>query len=87
MVALPLTLRVPFRSTLSLISTSPELESRINLLVVVVTVLPSILTLSISALPLTSRTPSTVVLSKVVAPSTSKLPITCPFPSTSNVSI
>ena len=39
---------------------------------VAVTVLSSILTLSIVALPLTSRTPSTVVLSKVVAPLTSR---------------
>ena len=81
------TFNVPFKSKLSLISTSPEVESRINLSLVVLTVFPSILTLSISALPLTSKILATVRLLLILTLlSNCDVPSTFRVPSTSNES-
>ena len=62
----------PLISTASLISTMPPVESSIRLPDVVSTVLVSILTLSMVALPVTVTTPTACRLSTSVCPSTSK---------------
>ena len=64
----------PLTDRLSSTVTVPPVESIVRLPEVVSISLPSTLTLSTVALPLTSRTPLTVVLAKVETPATIELP-------------
>ena len=63
----------------------PLVESSVKPPLVVSISLPFICTLSIVALPLTSKIPSIVVPSSVVLPSTSKVPTSVVLPSTFKV--